>query len=60
MVENGDWTSEGEVDKHRAKKRKKAQRAQPKKTGGGRMMLDRVTQVILPPGSDDNPNAPGI
>jgi hypothetical protein len=27
---------------------------------GGRMIVERWTQAILPPGSDENPNAPGI
>lgn len=61
MVENDDWTSEGDLEKRRprTRKRKKAQAAQLKETGG-RMMLDRWTQAILPPGSDDNPNVPGV
>jgi hypothetical protein len=29
-------------------------------THGGRMIVDRWTQAILPPGSDENPNVPGI
>jgi hypothetical protein len=28
--------------------------------GGGRMIVDRWTLAILPPGSDENPNVPGI
>jgi hypothetical protein len=29
-------------------------------TPGGRMIVDRWTQGILPPNSDENPNVPGI
>jgi hypothetical protein len=56
-----EWTSEGDVESANAKKRRRESRAGKRKKGsGGRMILERWTQAILPPGSDDNPNTPGI
>ena len=61
-VDDADWTSEGPVKKRRSKKRKPdSPEGKPKEPGrGGRMIVDRWTQAILPPRSDENPNAPGI
>jgi len=61
-VADTDWTSEGRVRKHRSKKpRPETHDAEPQDhTHGGRMIVDRWTQAILPPGSDENPNVPGI
>ena len=57
-----DWTSEGRVKKRRSKKRKPGSpEGKPNEpTSGGRMIVDRWTQAILPPRSDENPNVPGI
>jgi hypothetical protein len=57
-----DWTSEGRVKKRRSKKpRPESHDAKPQEgSRAGRMIVDRWTQAILPPGSDENPNVPGI
>jgi len=62
VVADNDWTSEGRVKKRRSKKPKpESHDAEPQEhSGGGRMIVDRWTQAILPPGSDENPNVPGI
>ena len=62
VVSDSDWTSEGRVKKRRSKKpRPESHDAQPRdQSRGGRMIVDRWTQAILPPGSDENPNTPGI
>jgi hypothetical protein len=57
-----EWTTEGRVEKRRPKKRKpKSHKGKPQEpASGGRMIVDPWTQAILPPGSDENPNVPGI
>jgi hypothetical protein len=60
-VSEPEWTSEGDVEKANARKRRRQQRAgKGRKESGGRMIVERWTQAILPPGSDENPNTPGI
>jgi len=61
-VNDTDWTSEGRVEKRRSKKRRlESPEGKPKETAPGRrVIVDRWTQAILPPGSDENPNVPGI
>jgi hypothetical protein len=57
-----DTTSEGKIDKGNAnKRRRQARKSKARKPAeGSRMIMERWTQAILPPGSDDNPNVPGI
>jgi len=59
--EEPEFTSEGPIDEENSGRRRKfLRRGKPKKAPGGRMILERLTQTILPPGSDENPNVPGV
>jgi hypothetical protein len=62
VVADREWTSEGRLKKRRSKKpRPESHDAEPQEhSSGGRMIVDRWTQAILPPGSDENPNVPGV
>ena len=62
VVADTDWTSEGPIRKRPTKKRKRNRRKETptEASTAGRMIVDRWTQAILPPGSDENPNVPGI
>jgi len=56
-----EWTSEGPIEPSSNKRRRQSRKGKPKKPeSGGRMIVDRWTQAIPPPGSGENPNVPGI
>jgi hypothetical protein len=42
------------------RKHKRTKETPQESSISGRMIVDRSTQAILPPGSDENPNVPGI
>ena len=61
-VKDAAWTSEGRDKKRRSKKRRpESDEGKPNApTPGARPIVDPWTQAILPPGSDENPNVPGM